>query len=78
MIFLLRCLGRKAWCSRAPTAAAAAATYSLMLIAKLNEVEPRAWLVDVPARIARSSGRRLDELLPWHWPCHSEDGSLAA
>jgi hypothetical protein len=41
---------------------------SLIATAKLNEVEPFAYLKDVLERI--SNGRpmtRLDELLPWNW-----------
>jgi len=45
----------------------AAAMYSLIVTAKLNDVDPRAWLADVLARIADHPTSRLDELLPWHW-----------
>jgi hypothetical protein len=45
----------------------AAAMYSLIATAKLNGVDPRAWLADVLARIADHSVTRLHELLPWHW-----------
>ena len=45
----------------------AAAMYSLIVTAKLNDVDPRAWLADVLARIADHPASRLDELLPWHW-----------
>jgi len=41
--------------------------YSLIVTAKLNDVDPQAWLADVLARIADHPLRRLDELLPWHW-----------
>jgi hypothetical protein len=41
--------------------------YSLIVTAKLNEVDPRAWLADVLARIADHSVQRLHELLPWNW-----------
>jgi IS66 C-terminal element len=34
---------------------------------KLNDVDPRAWLADVLARIADHPASRLDELLPWNW-----------
>ena len=44
----------------------ALAMYSLIDTAKLNNVDPRAWLADVLARIADHPVRRLDELLPWH------------
>jgi hypothetical protein len=45
----------------------AAAKYSLIATAKLNDVDPRAWLADVIARIADHPARRLDELPPWNW-----------
>ena len=41
--------------------------YSLVVTAKLNDVDPRAWLADVLARIADHPASRLDELLPWNW-----------
>ena len=44
----------------------AAAMYSLIATAKLNDVDPRAWLADVLARIADHPASRLDELLPWN------------
>jgi hypothetical protein len=37
------------------------------LTAKLNGVDPRAWLADVLARIADHRASRLHELLPWNW-----------
>jgi hypothetical protein len=45
----------------------AAAMYSLITTAKLNGVDPRAWLADVLARIADHLASRLHELLPWNW-----------
>jgi hypothetical protein len=45
----------------------AAAMYSLITTAKLNDVDPRTWLADVIGRIADHPVRRLDELLPWKW-----------
>ena len=35
--------------------------------AKLNNVDPQAWLADVLARTAGTPQSRLDELLPWNW-----------
>jgi hypothetical protein len=43
------------------------ALYSLIATAKLNGVDPQAWLTDVLRRIADHPASRLDELLPWHW-----------
>jgi transposase len=41
--------------------------YALIATAKLNDVDPQAWLADVLRRIADHPASRLDELLPWHW-----------
>ena len=41
--------------------------YSLIVTAKMNDIDPHAWLADVLARIADHSANRLDELLPWNW-----------
>jgi len=41
--------------------------YSLIVTAKMNDVDPQAWLADVLARIAEHPAQRLDDLLPWRW-----------
>ena len=41
--------------------------YSLIATAKLNDIDPQAWLADVLARINDHAVHRLDELLPWNW-----------
>jgi transposase len=41
--------------------------YSIIVTAKMNGVDPQAWLADVLARIAEHPAHRLDELLPWNW-----------
>jgi len=41
--------------------------YSLIVTAKMNDVDPQAWLADVLARIAEHPAQRLDDLLPWQW-----------
>ena len=51
--------------------------YTLTQTAKLNDVDPQAWLVDVLARIADHSVNRLDELLPWKWKLHAETDPLS-
>jgi transposase len=45
----------------------AAAMYSLIVSAKMNGIDPQAWLTDILARIAAYPAHRLDELLPWNW-----------
>jgi transposase len=45
----------------------AAAMYSLVVTARLNSIDPRAWLADVLDRIADHPASRLHELLPWYW-----------
>jgi transposase len=61
-------LGRKSWLFAGSDRGGerAAAMYSLIVTAKLNDVDPRAWLADVLARIADHPASRLHELLPWH------------
>src|SRR5204862_5039914 len=42
---------------------------SLIATAKLNDIEPFAYLKDVLERMTDGHPmRRLDELLPWNWP----------
>jgi hypothetical protein len=62
-------LGRRSWmfCGSDRGGRRAAAMYSLIVTAKMNGVDPQAWLADVLARIATHPAHRLDELLPWNW-----------
>jgi transposase len=62
-------LGRKAWLFAGSERGAerAAAMTTLIATAKLNDVDPLAWLADVLARIADTPHSRLHELLPWEW-----------
>jgi IS66 C-terminal element/Transglycosylase SLT domain len=41
--------------------------YSLIVTAKMNDIDPQVWLADVLARIAEHPVQRLDDLLPWNW-----------
>jgi transposase len=62
-------LGRRSWmfCGSDRGGHRAAAMFSLIVTAKMNNVDPQAWLADVLARIAAHPVHRLDELLPWNW-----------
>ena len=73
-------LGRKAWLFAGSDRGGerAAAVYSMIVTAKLNDIDPRAWLANVLARIADHPASRLHELLPWHWPRPTEGCNLAA
>ena len=62
-------LGRKSWLFAGSDRGGvrAAAMYTLIGTAKLNDVDPQAWLADVLGRIAETPQTRLEELLPWNW-----------
>lgn len=45
----------------------AAIIYTLIETAKLNSVDPQAWLTDTLSRIADHKINRIDELLPWNY-----------
>ena len=63
------CLGRKSWLFAGSDRGGerAAVMYTLIGTAKLNDVDPQAWLADVLDRIADLPQTRLQELLPWSW-----------
>jgi transposase len=62
-------LGRKSWLFAGSDRGGqrAAAIYSLIVTAKLNNVDPQAWLADILARIADHPAHSIDQLLPWNW-----------
>jgi transposase len=62
-------LGRKNWTFAGSDEGGrrAAAIYTLVATAKLNDVDPRAWLADVLARLLDHPAKRIHELLPWNW-----------
>ena len=45
----------------------AAFIYSLIVTAKLNDIDPQAWLADVLARLPDTRASQVPELLPWDW-----------
>jgi len=71
-------LGRKAWLFAGSERGGerAAALYTLIRTAKLNHVDPQAWLADVPARIADHPITDPAALLPWHWAADTERRKL--
>jgi transposase len=74
-------LGRKSWmfCGSDRGGQRAAAMYSLIVTAKMNNIDPQAWLADILARIATHPAHRLDELLPWNWkPAATDVVAVAA
>ena len=73
-------LGRRSWlfCGSDRGGQRAAAMYSLIVTAKMNDVDPHAWLADVLARIASHPAHRIDELLPWNWKASREAAFAAA
>jgi hypothetical protein len=73
-------LGRKSWLFAGSDRGGrrAAAMYSLIITAKMNDVDPQAWLADVLARIAEHPAHKLDELLPWNWRPPQVSANLAA
>jgi transposase len=53
----------------------AAALYTLIATAKLNDLDPQAWLADVLARLLDYPAKRIGDLLPWNW--HAERRAAA-
>lgn len=73
-------VGRKNWivCGSDRGGQRAAAMYTLIVTAKLNGIDPEAWLADVLRRINDHPASRLDELLPWNWRPLAADCAAAA
>jgi hypothetical protein len=67
-------LGRKAWLFAGSDRGGerAAIMYTLIQTARLNGVDPQAWLADVLASVNDHNIQDLDELLPWNWNTRSE------
>ena len=73
-------LGRKSWlfCGSDRGGERASVMYSLIVTAKMNDVDPQAWLANILARITEHPVQKLDELLPWNWRLLREPVSQAA
>jgi transposase len=72
-------LGRKAWLFAGSDRGAdrAAVMSTLIMTARLNDIDPKAWLADVFARIAEIPQTRLHELLPWEWKQRAQNPDAA-
>lgn len=73
-------IGRGNWtfCGSDRGGERAAAIYTLIETAKLNGVDPQAWLADVLARLPDHPAHRVAELLPWAWAKEQEKKAQAA
>ncbi|MEA2937091.1 MAG: transposase [Alphaproteobacteria bacterium] len=62
-------IGRKNWTFAGSDEGGrrAAAIYTLIAAAKLNDIDPQAWLADVLARLSDHRAKRIHEQLPWNW-----------
>ncbi len=67
----VRCIavGRKNWIFAGSDEGGrrAAAVYTLIETAKLNDIDPQAWLADVLARLPDHPAKHIADLLPWNW-----------
>ena len=73
-------IGRRNWtfCGSDAGGRRAAAIYTLIETCRLNDVDAKAWLADVLARIADHPASRISELLPWNWKAHTSPLQEAA
>ncbi len=73
-------LGRKNWLFAGSDSGGerAAAIYSLIETAKLNDIDPEAYLSDLLARIADHPIKRIEDLLPWNWAAAKHTPIVAA
>jgi transposase len=68
-------IGRKNWLFAGSEAGGqtAAVAYTLIETAKLNAIDPQAWLTDVLGRIADHPQKQIEQLLPWAWRASHRD-----
>lgn len=73
-------LGRKSWLFVGSERGGdrAAFMYTLIVSAKMNDIDPQAWLADVLARLPDMPMSRVHELLPWNWKAATELTRIAA
>jgi transposase len=62
-------LGRKSWLFAGSERGGdrAAFMYSLIVTAKMNDIDPQAWLADVLSRLPDMTASQVPTLLPWNW-----------
>ncbi|WP_299652834.1 IS66 family transposase [uncultured Jannaschia sp.] len=62
-------LGRKSWLFAGSERGGdrAAFMYSLIVTAKMNDIDPQAWLADVLGRLPDITASQVPDLLPWNW-----------
>jgi transposase len=72
-------LGRKSWLFAGSERGGdrAAFIYTLIVSAKMNDIDPQAWLADVLARLPNMPVSRVHELLPWNWKTARENAKAA-
>jgi transposase len=72
-------VGRRNWTFAGSDAGGrrAAAMYTLIETAKLNAIDPRAYLADVLARLPGHPAKKITELLPWNWAPPSQPAKAA-
>ena len=70
-------IGRRNWTFAGSDEGArrAAALYTLIATAKLNDIDPQAWLADLLARVLDYPAKRIGDFLPWNW--HAEGRAAA-
>lgn len=68
-------LGRKSWLFAGSERGGdrAAFMYTLIVTAKLNDIDPQAWLADVLRRLPDMKQSQIAELLPWNWKPPKQD-----
>jgi transposase len=71
-------LGRKSWLFVGSERGGdrAAFMYSLIVTAKMNDIDPQAWLADVLARLPDLTASQVPDLLPWNWK--AQEAAIAA
>ena len=73
-------IGRKNWLFAGSEGGghAAAIAYTLIETARLNDVDPQAWLTHILSRIADHPINRVADLAPWNFPDRSARDNLVA